>query len=426
MHLTYHYRLMPTTAQHRSLERILEMQRQLDNSALQEQRDAWRLKEKSITNFDQTKSLTVVRKDDPEGYGGLPVAPSRWTLTRLDLAYAAFFDRLKATNGRAGLPRFRGMNGWRSLGFSEFSGIRLIGSKLLFKSMPGRLKVHFHRPLPADAPIRSCVFTKDDKGWSVAFQVEIAVAVAVINERLPVGIDVGVEHLATLSIGEPIANPRFGAAAAPAIRRAARKLSRAGRGSKRREKTKRQLLRQRRKLAKYRKTYLHQVNASLARRFGAIAVEDLSVANMTRSAKGTVDRPGTKVKQKSGLNRELLDTSPATLIAMIAYKAERAGGRFVKVNARGTSQTCAECGALLQKDLSVRIHSCPHCQTEVHRDVNAARNLPKRAVAGPWSSKAEEKRQDEPRAPARLASQDGRRSGNLIARIAAWRPQNSN
>src|SRR5215831_20715580 len=78
---------------------------------------------------------------------------------------------------------------------------------------------------------------------------------------------------------------RFGAAAAPAIRRAARKLSRAGRGSKRREKTKRQLLRQRRKLAKYRKTYLHQVNASLARRFGAIAVEDLSVANMTRSAK---------------------------------------------------------------------------------------------------------------------------------------------
>src|SRR5262249_34752731 len=141
VHLTYQYRLMPTTAQHRSLERILEMQRQLDNSALQEQRDAWRLKEKSITNFDQTKSLTVVRKDDPEGYGGLPVAPSRWTLTRLDLAYAAFFDRLKATNGRAGLPRFRGMNGWRSLGFSEFSGIRLIGSKLLFKSMPGRLKV---------------------------------------------------------------------------------------------------------------------------------------------------------------------------------------------------------------------------------------------------------------------------------------------
>src|SRR5215831_12029152 len=419
MHLTYQYRLMPTRAQHRSLERTLEMQRLLYNAALSERRGAWRLKEICITNFDQTKSLTAVRKDDPEGYGGLPVALSRWTLKRLDLACAAFFDRLKAKNGRAGFPRFRGMNGWRSFGFSEFCGIRLIGSKLRFKGMPGRLKLHFHRPLPADAPIRSCVFTKDDKGWSVSFQVEMAAANALVNERPPVGIDVGVEHLATLSIGEHIANPRFGAATAPAIRRAARKLSRARHKSKRREKTKRQLLRQRRKLAKYRKTYLHQVNASLTRRFGAIAVEDLSVANMTRSAKGTVDRPGTKVKQQSGLNRELLDVSPATLIAVIAYKAERAGGRFVKVDARGTSQTCAECGTLVQKDLSIRIHSCPQCKTEVHRDINAARNILKRAVAGPWSGNAEEERQDERREPTRLPSQDGRRSGNLIGRIAA-------
>src|SRR5215831_5757385 len=203
MHLTYQYRLMPTRAQHRSLERTLEMQRLLYNAALSERQDAWRLKEKSITNFDQTKSLTEVRKDDPEGYGGLPVTLSRWTLKRLDLAYAAFFDRLKAKDGRAGFPRFRGMNGWRSFGFSELCGIRRMGSQLLFKRMPGRLKVHFHRPLPADAPIRSCVFTKDDKGWSVSFQVEIAATDAVINERPPVGIDVGVEHLATLSSGEP-------------------------------------------------------------------------------------------------------------------------------------------------------------------------------------------------------------------------------
>jgi putative transposase len=419
MHLTYQYRLMPPRAQHRSLERILEMQRLLYNAALSERQDAWRLKEISITNFDQTKSSTAVRKADPEGYSGLPVALSRWTLKRLDLAYAASFDRLKAKNGRAGFPRFRGMNGWRSFGFSEFCGIRLIGSKLLFKGMPGRLKVHFHRPLPADAPVRSCVFTKDDKGRSVAFQVEMAAANALVNQRLPVGLDVGVEHLATLSIGEHIASPRFGAAAAPAIRRAARKLSRARRGSKRREKTKRQLLRLRRKLANRRKTYLHQVSASLTRRFGAIAVEDLSIANMTRSAKGTVDRPGPKVKQKSGLNREVLDTSPATLIAMIAYKAERAGGRFVKIDARGTSQTCAECGAQVPKDLSLRIHNCPHCKTEVHRDVNSARNILKRAVAGPWSGDAEEERQDERREPTRLPSQDGRRAGNLIGRIAA-------
>jgi len=327
LHLTYQYRLAPTRAQHQALERILEMQRLLYNAALQERRDAWRLKQSSVKYIDQSKSLTAVRNDDPEGYGGLPVRLSRWTLKRLDLAFAAFFDRLKAKNGRAGFPRFRSRNAWRSFGFSELCGIRLVGSKLQFRGMPGRLKVRFHRSLPEKGVIRSCVLTKDDRGWSVSFQVAVKPGLeADIGERPSVGIDVGVEHLATLSSGEHIANPRFGKAAAPAIRRAARKLARAKRGSQRREQTKRRLLRLRRQLANRRKTYLHQVSASLTHRFGAIAVEDLSVANLTRSATGTVACPGTNVKQKSGLNREVLDTSPATLIAMIAYKAAKAVG----------------------------------------------------------------------------------------------------
>jgi putative transposase len=281
------------------------------------------------------------------------------------------------------------------------------------------LQVRFHRPLPADASIRSCIFTRDEKGWSVSFQIETASADAHVQEHLAVGIDVGVEHMATLSTGEHIANPRFGAEAAPSVRRASRKLARAKRGSNRRAKTKRQLLKLRRKLANRRKTNLHQVSASIARRYGAIAVEDLSIANMTRSAKGTMDRPGRNVRQKSGLNREVLDASPATLISMIAYKAERAGGKFVKVDARGTSQTCFECSAEVPKALSVRMHSCPHCKTEVHRDVNAALNVLKRAVAGPWSGNAGkngkaggERSTSDPR-------EGGRRSGNISRKIAA-------
>jgi putative transposase len=415
----YQYRLAPTKAQHCVLARILEMQRLLYNGGLQERRDAWRLAGKSIKNFDQTKSLTTIRADDPEGYGGLPVTLSRWTLKKLDAAYAAFFERCKARNGAAGFPRFRSLGRWRSFGFSEFSGIRLIGSKLLFKGMPGRLRVLFHRPLPSDASIRSCIFTKDEKGWSVSLQIETAAAEAHVHEDVAVGIDVGVEHLATLSTGEHLANPRFGAAAAPAVRRASRKLARAKRGSYRRAKTKRQLLKLRRKLANRRKTNLHQVSASIVRRFGTIAVEDLSIANMTRSAKGTVDRPGRNVRQKSGLNREMLDASPATLISMIAYKAERAGGRFVKVDARGTSQTCAECDNEVPKTLSVRMHSCPHCKTEVHRDVNAARNVLKRAVVGPWSGNAGLNGKAGGMRPQDASREGGRRSGNLGRKLAA-------
>jgi putative transposase len=193
-----------------------------------------------------------------------------------------------------------------------------------------------------------------------------------------------VERLATLSTGEIIANPRFGAAAARGIG-SQRKLARAKRGSRRRLKAVAHLARQRRKLANRRKTHLHQFTAAITARFGGIAVEDLKVKTLTTSAKGTVERPGKNVRQKAGLNREILDTSPGMMISMLRYKAERASGRFAVVNARNTSQECSQCGRTVPKDLSVRIHRCAHCKMEVHRDVNAARNVLKRAVAGPWS-----------------------------------------
>ena len=218
-----------------------------------------------------------------------------------------------------------------------------------------------------------------------------------------VGIDWGVERLATLSTGETIANPRFGAEAARGIGKAQRKLARAARGSRRRLKAVAHLARQRRRLANRRKSYLHQLTAAIAARFGATAVEELTVKTMTTSAKGTVERPGKNVRQKAGLNREILEVSPGMMISMLRYKAERAGGWFAIVNARNTSQECWQCGGTVQKDLSVRTHRCAHGKTEVHRDVNAARNVLKRAVAGPWSGFA--RGTNGPAA--------GRRSGNL-------------
>ena len=163
------------------------------------------------------------------------------------------------------------------------------------------------------------------------------------------------------------------------------------------------------KLANRRKTQLHQVSAALTRRFGGIAAEELRVANMTATAAGDSVSPGRNVRQKAGLNREILDTSPGVLMAMLKYKAERAGIHFVAVEARNTSQQCSGCGALVQKDLCVRIHRCAHCNLEVHRDVNAARNILKRAVVGPWSGFAQQR-------PNGLVGD--RRSGNLTTNIA--------
>jgi putative transposase len=97
----------------------------------------------------------------------------------------------------------------------------LIDGALVFKGMPGRLYLHLDRPLPDNASIRSCTLTKQGRAWRVALQIEVADVHTVRREANNlVGIDWGVERLATLSTGETIENPRFGAEAAIGIRKA--------------------------------------------------------------------------------------------------------------------------------------------------------------------------------------------------------------
>ena len=182
---------------------------------------------------------------------------------------------------------------------------------LVFEGMPGRLQLH--RPLPDHASIRSCTLTREGRISRVALQIEV-VDVHTVRRKASnlIGIDWGVERLATLSRRETIANPRFGVEAAAGIGKAQRKRARAKRGSRRRLKAVAHLARRRRRLANRRKSYLHQLTAAIAARFGRHSGRGSKVKTMTTSAKGTVERPGKDVRQKAGLNREILEVSPGT------------------------------------------------------------------------------------------------------------------
>jgi putative transposase len=112
-----------------------------------------------------------------------------------------------------------------------------------------------------------------------------------------------------------------------------------------------------------------------------IAVEDLNLRAMVRSAKGTLDEPGTKVAQKRGLNRAIHDQAWGTFIRMLAYKAEEAGGRVLRVDPRHTSETCACCG---ERDASSRRGAqfrCRACGRRADADTNAANVILIRALA---------------------------------------------
>lgn len=103
------------------------------------------------------------------------------------------------------------------------------------------------------------------------------------------------------------------------------------------------------------------------------------MANMTRSARGSIDKPGSNVRPKAALNRALADVAPASFIQTLRYKAERAGGQLIEVPPHGTSKNCSACGEPVAKTLKMRIHRCLHCGLTMDRDHNAARNILLRA-----------------------------------------------
>lgn len=350
--------------QHRALEAILESQRQLYNAALEERIDAYRKAGMTRTYIDQTKALTEWRQSDREACA-LPVSLQRATLKRLEEAYKGFFRRLKA-GSKAGFPRFRGKGWFDSFGFRQFSGISLQGCRIRFKGMPGPLRLHLHRQMPAEAVIKSCTFRREAKGWNVCLAAEVP-ASALRDGECVVGVDLGITTFAGLSDGGFIPSLKAARRAGRRLRLVQRALARKKRGSKSRLKARMAVARCHGATARQRANQLHQASARLVRDYDVIAIEALNVKGLARGV----------------LAKDVHDASWARFISMLRYKAERAGARLVEVDPHNTTQDCSGCGVKVPKELGERSHDCPHCGLSIDRDLNAARNILHRAGVGP-------------------------------------------
>lgn len=221
----------------------------------------------------------------------------------------------------------------------------------------GNLKVKWHRPI--EGRIKTCTIRRDVDQWFVSFVCELPDPQRVLPLS-EVGIDVGIESFAVTSAGEFVENPRFLTEWLPKLRRAQRALSRAKRGSHRRAKARLRVARLHRKVRRLRLNFHHQIARELVNRFDYIAMEELNVAGMVRNRH---------------LARHISDVGWAQFGRVLECKAAEAGKTVIRIDARYTSQVCSGCGAVVEKDLSVRWHECPHCGLSMHRDHNAARNI---------------------------------------------------
>jgi putative transposase len=300
----------------------------------------------------------------------------------------AFYRRVRAGQ-TPGFPRFKPRRGFRSLTWPQYgNGARLVeigqrNGRIALQGV-GSVKFRAHRPLPENAKRGHVTATHTASGrwWlTIACDLPHSGVREPLGPAEPVGIDLGVHAFAALSTGELIAGPRAGRAARCKIRRARRKVTRRRKGSRSRRRAARDLARAYEKVAGTRHTHHHTVARRLAREHLVLAVEDLQVRNLTRSARGSVEHPGTHVRQKAGLNREILDQGWTDFVRRLDDKVVEAGRILIRVDRRGSSQECPECGAGAPKTLRERVHRCPACGLTQDRDIAAAQVIAARAAA---------------------------------------------
>jgi transposase len=157
------------------------------------------------------------------------------------------------------------------------------------------------------------------------------------------------------------------------VRRAARALSRCRRGSHRRARAKARLARPHARAADQRRDFVEKTSTITARQYDLIRIEDLRVANMIRSARGTTDQPGRNVAQKAGLNRSILNAAWTAFATSLEHKA---AGRVERVSPAFTSQCCSVCGHVgAESRKSQALFRCVACGYTNNADLNAARNI---------------------------------------------------
>jgi len=356
MHKMFQYRIYPTKKQLHKLNETLEECRWLYNHLLDRRKTAYEQRSERLTCYGQIETFPTLKQERLR-LKHVHSQVLQNVAVRVDLAFKAFFRRVREHTEEPGFPRFKGKNRYDSFTFPQ-SGFSLTHDDRVTLSKIGSVKMVYHRPV--SGKIKTCTIHRSSTGkWYVSFSCECE------PERLPecqeqVGIDVGLKSFATLSTSEEIANPRFFRQEEKTLARVQRKHSKLTKGTPQHRKHRKVVARVHERIAWRRDNFTHQESRKIVNAYGVICVEDLSVNRMTHN---------------HCLAKSIADASWSAFLAQLDAKAEEAGRQFAKVNPAYTSQTCSQCGHRQKMPLSERVFNCPCCHVHLDRDLNAASNI---------------------------------------------------
>jgi putative transposase len=288
---------------------------------------------------------------------------------------------------------YRGLKKGQSIGFPKFKkrgvrdSFRLTGSIRFHKrsiQLPriGTIKIKEKRKQYYCGRILSATVRRRADRWFVSVTVALDVPEPQSAKGAPVGVDLGIKTLATLSDGTSVVNPH-------ALRRRLRKLrqlhksvSRKKKGSKNREKAKLRLARMYLHIFNIRQDTLHKLTTHLAKSHSKVVVEDLNVSGMLKNRR---------------LARAIADVGFYEFRRQLEYKCKWYGSELVVVSRTfPSSKLCSKCGHKKKElSLSEREYHCEACGLEIDRDLNAALNLVAVSLPETLNACGEEVRHDE-------------------------------
>ena len=374
----FKFELRPNGAQQRDLRRFAGSCRFIFNKALALQQINHASGEGFIGYLAMAKHLTEWRNGAETPWLKLaPVHPLQHALKDLERAYQNFFAK------RASFPRFRRKGSSESLRYPDAKqfAIDQLNSRI---KLPKLGWIHYRNSREILGTLKNITIRLCAGRCYASIQTEREFEPPCPTSTTAIGIDVGIARFATFSDGAFIAPLNSFKKHQQRLARYQRRMSRKVKYSNNWRKAKLKVQKLHTQIANARRDFLHKSTTTISENHALVCLEDLKVRNMSRSSKGTSERPGLRVKQKSGLNRAILDQGWAEFRRQLEYKTQWAGGRLVAVSANYTSLTCPRpsCGHVAPANRRTQAQfQCVACGYTDHADVVGAINVLERGLA---------------------------------------------
>ena len=366
MIISYKYRAYPDAITEARLDTALDTCRWLYNKLLEECNTT---RENGLTPTMRGSQARIVTLKDEN-----PALKAIYSKVLQMVNYTlwsniAALSQTKKRNRKVGKLRFKSASRYRTLNYNQ-SGFKIDRehSTITFSKI-GTLPFAMHRPYTGT--VKGVLITRSNERWYVIIQAEQEVSRAKRDGR-SVGIDVGLNSFVVDSDGTVIENPRFYERSLDRIKKLQQSIARKKRFSQNWKKAKYRLEKVYEHITNQKNDFLHKLSRQYVDTYATICVEDLNIKYLKENGKSC------------GLRRSIHSASWGRFYSYLSYKAESAGTNFIQIDPRDTTQMCANCGSIVKKALSERVHECPFCGFIADRDYNAAVNIHRVGMEQPF------------------------------------------